>query len=413
MQADHDTHDTYIGFDEARSLIEGSLEPLPPEELEVGDAAGRVIATDAIAVVDSPSVDASSRDGFAVIAADLEEATREDGPILTVVGSATAAVAWSGELEAGQAARITTGAPVPAGADAVVMSELCQDLGDQVIVRDSPGSGRNVIPRGNDVSAGDRVARAGDRIDPGLAALLSASGIERVQTIARPRVALLAVGDEVVLPGTALGEGQLYASNLAYIDAWLRRLGIDSTSDLLPDDRDALSRAIERALADGADAVITSGGAWSSHRDMVRPALDQLGWSCVFHRVRIGPASGTAFGRLGGRAVFCLPGGPPSSVVGFLQLALPGLLRMAGHVGPALPVVRARLAAAATGRRRGWTEFAHGALERDGDVLMVTPLQTGSRLKRIAAGDCLLRIDEGVDRIEQGTAIDVELLGMR
>jgi molybdopterin molybdotransferase len=405
--------DTYVGFDDARELVLRSVSPLPGQQVLLAEAAGLVLAARAAARVDSPSVDASARDGFAVTAADLEQGDPEAGVKLPVVGSATAGTPWPGELTPGQAVRITTGAPLPAGADAVVMSELCEDAGDEVLVRDRPGVGRNVIPRGNDVGTGDPVAAAGDAISPGLAGLLAAAGIDRVEAVPLPRVALLAVGDEVVAPGQELGEGQLYASNLAFLDAWLGRLGIEHTAAVAPDRQGALAQVIADAIGRGAQAVITSGGAWSSHRDLVLPALGDLGWTQVFHRVRMGPGTGTAFGTLDGRPLFCLPGGPPSSAIGFLELALPGLLKMAGHEGPTLPVVRARLSAPAEGRRPGWTEFAQGRLDRDDQGLTVEPLQSGSRLKRIAAADCLIRIPEGADRIERGTRIDVELLAVR
>jgi len=408
------TDDTYISFDEARGLVVRTACPLAMSEVAVDRAAGLVLAADAVARVDSPSVDASARDGFAVAAADLERGEPGAGVELQVVGTATAAAPWAGRLGSGSAVRITTGAPLPAGADAVVMSELCEERSaSAVVVRDAPGVGRNVIPRGNDVRAGERVAERGDLVTPGRAGLLAAAGIDRVSVHPLPRVALIAVGDEIVLPGTPLGAGQLYASNLAFLDAWLARLGLERSTAVIPDQQAELRSAIERALADGADAVITSGGAWSSHRDFVLPTLAQLGWREVFHRVRMGPGAGTSFGTLGGSCVFCLPGGPPSSAVGFLQLALPGLLRLSGRRQPFLERIRARLVAPAIGRRKDWTEFSHGRLTFGFPGPTVEPLQRGSRIARIAMANCLLRIDEGIDRIEAGEELDVELLDVR
>ncbi|MBW2277440.1 MAG: molybdopterin molybdotransferase MoeA [Deltaproteobacteria bacterium] len=408
------TDSTYISFDEALALVAQTVAPLPPTNVTLGEAAGLVLAADASSRVDSPSVDASTKDGFAVVAADLDGCNSQTGIELKVIGTATAAAPWHGELTPGSTARITTGAPLPRGADAVVMSELCEERSaDAVLVRDRPGAGRNVIARGNDVRAGEKIAAAGDPITPGLAGLLAAAGIDRIEAHALPRVALLAVGDEVVRPGTPLGDGQLYASNLSFLDAWLERLHLSRTADVIPDSAEQLSAAIERALDDGADAVITSGGAWSSHRDLVLPALEQLGWTEVFHRVRMGPGTGTSFGKLGDGHVFCLPGGPPSSAVGFLELALPGLLRLAGRRPPYLERTRARLAKPAIGRRIGWTEFSHARVNAGPKDPEVVPLQKGSRIARIARANCLLRLDEGVDRIEPGTEVDVELLGVR
>lgn len=414
IESRSDNSDTYIGFDEARELVLSTVSPLPAEGATPERAAGLVLAAGATARVDSPSVDASARDGFAVIAADLDGAGDPTAIELELVGTATAAVPWPGRLTPGAAVRITTGAPLPDGADAVVMSELSEvPSAERVIVRDRPGVGRNIIHRGSDVRAGEPVAEAGDRITPGLAGLLAAAGVDRVEVHPLPRVAVLAVGDEVVLPGAPLGDGQLYASNLAFLDAWLEQLRAEHTTDIIPDEERALHRAIERALAGGADAVITSGGAWSSHRDLVLPALEDLGWSRLFHRVRMGPGTGTSFGVLDGRCVFCLPGGPPSCAIGFLQLALPGLLRLAGRQPPFLERARARLIAPVGGRRVGWTEFAHARLTREASSSSVDPLQQGSRIARLARANCLVRLDEGVDRIERGTEVDVELLAVR
>jgi molybdopterin molybdotransferase len=408
------TDGAYISFDEARSLVERTVAPLPATNVAIEEAPGLVLAADAKARVDSPSVDASAKDGFAVVAADLEGRDPGEAVELELVGTATAAAAWSGELTSGHAARITTGAPLPRGADAVVMYELCEELpSGRVLVRDRPGARRNVIPRGNDVRDGDAVAAVGAPVTPGVAALLAAAGIDRIDVRPKPTVALLAVGDEVVLPGTRLGEGQLYASNLVFLDAWLNRLRLTRTTEVIPDDGERLTEAIERALARGADAVITSGGAWSSHRDLVLPTLSQLGWTEVFHRVRMGPGTGTSFGTLDRRCVFCLPGGPPSSVVGFLELAMPGLLRLAGRQPPYLEQLRGRLVEPAIGRRAEWTEFSHALLRHGPGGPTVEPLQQGSRIARIAKANCLLRLDEGVDRIEAGEEIEVELLNAR
>jgi molybdopterin molybdotransferase len=409
-----DSEGPYIAFDEARALVEHTIAPLPPRRFDLTDTIGLVLAADAIGRVDSPSVDASARDGFAVRSADLVGAGAGRGVRLAVIGSATAGVPFGGRLRPGTAVRITTGAPLPAGADAAVMSEFCQTDGQEaVVVGDDPGPGRNLIPRGNDVRAGHVLAAAGTALTPGTIGLLAAAGLDRVQAHPLPRVALLAVGDEVVAPGGVLGEGQLYASNLAFLDAWLRQLGIDHTAAVIKDDRSALRGAIEHAALAESRVVITTGGAWSSHRDMVIPVLDELGWTRVFRRVRMGPGTGTALGVLFEQIVICLPGGPPSSAVGFLELALPGLLRLAGRQPPYLQIARAWLSAPVVGRRPGFTEFAHGRLNRGVDGLTVEPLQRGSRLARIAAADCLMRIDAGTGGIPAGTEIEVELLAVR
>jgi len=306
--------------------------------------------------------------------------------------------------------QVTSGAVLPEGADAVVGVEFCTASQEGILVPDPVAPGQNVLPRGTDIAAGARLGKAGDRISPGAAGWFAAGGLERVPVTRLPKVALVATGDEVVAPGMSLERGELYASNLVTLSAWLGAFGIETALEILPDRRDALRRGLPRAL-EGRDVLLTSGGAWGSERDLVVGVMEKLGWKRIFHRVRMGPGKAVGFGLLHGRPAFCLPGGPPSNEMAFLQLALPGILRLAGRREFVFPVLTARLTEAVKGRGIDWTQFVRGRLRRGDDgEFRVTPYRPRSRLESMALADCLVTVPEGTEELEKDRRVSVQLL---
>jgi molybdopterin molybdotransferase len=238
--------------------------------------------------------------------------------------------------------------------------------------------------------------------------LLAAAGHASVPVYRRPRVAILATGDEVIAPGVPLTPGKLYASNVATLAAWCTGAGLAVSARILPDVREAILAGLQECAAEH-DAILTSGGAWNSDRDLVVRLLDELGWHKHYHRVRMGPGKAVAFGLWQGKPVFCLPGGPPSNHMAFLQLALPGLGRLEGRTRPGLPVQAARLASAVRGQRE-WTQFIHGRLEWSPEGLIVYPMHLKSRLQEMAGTEAIIQVPEGVEQIPAGAMIDVQLL---
>jgi molybdopterin molybdotransferase len=218
------------------------------------------------------------------------------------------------------------------------------------------------------------------------------------------------VGDEVVAPGGQLNAGQLYASNLVTMAAWLASFNIPCDTSVVRDDNDAIRLELQRHLP-GADVILTSGGAWGSERDLVVGVLAELGWQEIFHHVRIGPGKGIAFGLWEGKPVFCLPGGPASNEMSFLQLALPGVLRMGGENRHSLRTISARLDENVNGRHPAWTEFKDAVLSRDADGNNTVSLyRNRSRLQAIASADGLVCIPEGVASLGKGEIVPVQLL---
>ncbi len=401
-----------IGIAEALTLTYEHILPLPPEILPLERLTGRVAATDVVSVVDSPSLDASLKDGYAVQAHDVQGATETHTVTLQLTGSVAAGAATALCVESGQAVRVTTGAPVPAGADAVLSEEFAHASGDTLLCHNTAGPGRNILRRGADMGRGQTVARRSDSLTPPLVGLLATAGIDRVPVYRSPEVCVMATGDEVVAPGKPLPEGQLYASNITEICAWLSLHRIRSRVCFAGDTEDDVLTAVA-AHIDHVDAFISSGGIWGSERDLMLRALETRGWEGVYHRVRIGPGKAVAFGLLDDRPFFCLPGGPPSNEMAFLQIALPGVLRMRGHTGSPFPVLGATLTETVQGVSH-WTQFIHAKLERGTDgSFSVTPLRQPSRLQSMAGKNALICIPEGCERLNESEMVDVQVLDSR
>jgi molybdopterin molybdotransferase len=310
-----------IDVAEARERVLAAARALGPEEVALPDALGRVLREDVSGDEDLPPFDSSAMDGFALVAGPPRE--------LPVVGESRAGRPAERELGPGEAIRISTGAPVPEGADAVVPIERVQELDGAVRVPETrPGA--NVRRAGEDVRAGDLVLRAGAALGPAELAVLASLGRTSVLCGRRPRVAVLATGDELVEPGAPLGPGQIRDSNAVAVAAQADRAGAEVVSSkLVPDDREATVAAIRRALA-AADVVCVSGGVSVGAHDHVKAALAELAVEQRFWGVRLKPGKPTWFGARGTTLVFGLPGNPVSAMVTFHLFARPALRALAG-----------------------------------------------------------------------------------
>jgi molybdopterin molybdotransferase len=224
-----------------------------------------------------------------------------------------------------------------------------------------------------------------------------------------PVVAIIGTGDEIVAPGRLLPDGKLYASNVVTLAGWCNRYKMRTHLTIVDDDRLDIVSALER-LSVETDAIITSGGAWTGDHDMVATVLEELGWKEIFHRIRIGPGKAVGFGMLNEKPVFILPGGPPSDFMGFLQIALPGLLALSGHANSGLPGITAKLSSEIRGKDPDWTDFVFGVLEFDDALPTFYPLKQKSRLSSIAQATALASIPEGRDSLPEGSVIPVQLL---
>jgi len=400
----------YIGFHDALNLVYSNICPLGTEVLPLVDCVNRVAAEDLIGRIDNPSSDVSLKDGFAIRSFDIADASFDRPVKLKIIGSAFAGTRFTGKITQLSAVKILSGSPIPEGADAVVSDEFCLEQPTEVLVRANAERGRNILRAGEEIKAGDLVIAQGKVLLSGYLGLAAAAGLDKIPVYRRPRVAIIAIGDEVVAPGRPLAQGQLYASNLVTMAAWLASLGICYQTSVIKDDGDEIRQEMLKCLS-GVDIILTSGGAWGSERDLVVGVLDALGWKKLFHHVRMGPGKGVAFGLLQNKPVFCLPGGPASNEKAFLQFALPGISRLGGNTHHPLPSLTAKLTKNVRGRHRNWTEFKDAYLTRDGSGnYQVTPYHGLNRLQSIARATCLICIPEGKESINEGELTSVQLL---
>ncbi|MFO7623693.1 MAG: molybdopterin molybdotransferase MoeA [Anaerolineales bacterium] len=397
-----------ISYQEAYKLTIQNIQPMPAESVTLLEATGRVAAEDLRARVDAPTVNVSLKDGYAVHPEDIAQATADSPVRLTLLGTVAAGGAWQAEIGRGQTVRILSGAPVPEQLGSVLTEEFTSREGDTVLAFTHAAAGRNILLKGSDVHKGEVLAKAGETLRPTLIGLLAAGGYEHVPVVRQPQVHILATGDEVLAPGEPLLEGKLYASNLVTLAAWCRRYGFAVQTQVVPDDAETIRDALHQHLSAG-DALLTSGGAWKGERDLTVRLLDELGWQKTYHRVRIGPGKAIGFGMYQGKPVFCLPGGPPSNHMAFIQLALPGLQKLAGFAQPGLPRQLARLKAEVHGQI-DWTQFIHGRMEQADQELRFHPILDASRLQMMAHTDAVLAIPEGVEKITAGEMVWVQML---
>lgn len=397
-----------LGLGEALRLTLAHIRPLPPEYVSLVDSIDRFAASDLFALVDSPSADTSRKDGYAVVSGNVAGATPNHPIHLRLLGIMAAGSEQDIPMREGSAVRILTGARIPGGSNAVVSDEFVKKDVDGILVENASDP-RNILRRGTDVLAGTCVLKKGQQISPITAGLLAMSGHCSVPVFQNPVVGILGTGDEILAPGEPLSDGKLYSSNIITLAGWCRRYRMKATLAIVRDDPDAMQSTLQETSAQ-TDAILTSGGAWTGDRDLVAHALGELGWVKVFHRIRIGPGKAVGFGLLNAKPVFVLPGGPPSNIMAFLQVALPGLLALSGHPRPGLPGMRARLASPLEGGDCEWTDFFFGTLTFDDGSPTFTPEKKTSRLSSIAETNAVASIPEGYNRLPEGSIIEVQLL---
>lgn len=370
-----------ISFDEAVRRVTEVARPIGRETLPLAQAAGRVLAAPVAARIDSPTADGSAMDGYAVREADLPGRLR-------LIGESFAGGGFEGALEPGTCVRIFTGAPVPAGADRVVVQEVAVRDGDVVTIAGLPGPGRHIRPRGSDFRAGDVLLEAGRRLDP--RALVAAAGGDaaEVETWRRPAVRVLATGDELAPPGEARERPGAIPESVslgvaALAEIWGgRSLGSLRLADALP----ALERAAGEAL-ERADLVVVTGGASVGEKDFAQAMFAPHGLDLIFSKVAIKPGKPVWLGRAGTALVLGLPGNPTSAMVTARLLMAPLVAGLAGR-GGALEWRRLALAGplSACGDRE---TFHRARLLKGGAVPLAN--QDSSAQKALAEADLLLR----------------------
>ena len=377
-------------IDEALALVLAHVRPLPLEDVSVGSAAGRVLGEDARAVTDLPPFDSSAMDGYAVRADDTPGRLR-------VVGHSAAGRPELGAVGPGEAVVISTGAVVPAGADAVVPVE--RTTGDVVV--ETVGRGDNVRPRGGDTRTGDVVVGDGRPLGPPPVSALAAAGVAVLRCARRPRVAVLSTGSELRAPGEPLAPGEIYESNSVLVAAQLGLAAATATVfPVVADDAAATHAALEQALEH--DVLITTGGVSVGPHDLVRATLAELGAQEVFWRVAVKPGKPIAFSVRRDALVFGLPGNPVSSLVGFELFVRPALRALQGAREPGPEYLPGRLA---NGVRRNLDRDELVRARRSGDQLEPLSGQDSHMIVRAAAANALVLIPRGEGELPPGAEV--------
>src|SRR5436305_9628764 len=399
-----------IPVSEAISIVREKTALLEVERVEIADAAGRVLAEDVLADTDLPPFDRAQMDGYAVRSADLREVPAR----LRVVGEAAAGRGWRGVMSKGEAVRIMTGAPLPAGADGVQQVELTRESEDgaTVEIESATEPGQFYVTRGSEVRAGERVLAAGEEVSAASVAVLASFGYANVPVRRRPRVAVLATGTELVPVAEKPGEDQIRDSNTYSLAAYAQLAG--ARVERLPfagDDTELLRREIEGA-ASRSDVLVLSGGVSMGRYDFTKDALRALDAEIFFERVALRPGKPTVFARLHGdrqTLVFGLPGNPVSVSVTFNLFARTALRAMQGASEPALAEERAVLARA-TKAADARTSYLPAALSTDdAGRLVAEPLKWGgsSDFVAFARATALVIVPAGVKASESGSVVRV------
>ena len=397
-----------ITVDEALNIVLDSVEALGDETVALTDAHQRILAEDLFADLDLPPFDRARMDGYALRATDAATA-----PVrLKVIGEIAAGASYDGELHAGEAIKIFTGAPVPGGADAVQKVEVTEREGDFVNIHEAVKPGQFITRRASEVREGERVAGSGRAIGAAELAALASFGYASVRVGRRPRVAVISTGSELVDVARKPVGAQIRNSNCYTIAAYGEAAGamvqnLGTVEDTLPATRSALQRA-----AEANDVIITSGGVSMGDYDLVKAALKELGAEIYFDQVSIRPGKPTVFARRGETYFFGLPGNPVSTSVTFNVFARPAIRRLQGAADPLLPTVTATLSHSIKDASNRRSYLPAHLLIREGRALAESLKWGGSSdLVAFMKANALIIVREDTHAIAEGETVEVLALG--
>jgi molybdopterin molybdotransferase len=388
-----------ISEEDARAKILDVIQPLPSRRLLLSQAFGCFAGEDYLSRLPLPNFDNSAMDGYAVVASSCRKGER-----LPVIGEQPAGPDRRLHISRGEAVRIFTGAPVPGGADAIVMQEDVKRDGDEIALNADVSPGDFIRRRGCDLAAGQKILAKGERIRAATVALLASQGLADVMVAGEVDAAIISTGDELVKPGETIKPGQIYESNSALLNALVQHSGASvKSAEHSCDERESLIEAIRRGTKN--HILIVTGGVSVGEHDLVQAALRSLGASIDIWRVAIKPGKPFLFGRVGESAVFGLPGNPVSAFVTFLQFVRPAILKMMGASNLDLPGVSAKLALDLTndGDR---VHYVRGKLEAG----KFTPVgrQESHALFGLSQSSALLRVAAG-ESLQAGEVVDVQI----
>jgi molybdopterin molybdotransferase len=403
-----------IDFDQALHTILSTVLPLSSEDVAVAEALGRVAAATVFADEDAVPFPRSAMDGYAVRASECALAT-QDNPIELPVAGQVFAEKGESILAPATALAITTGSPIPRGADAVIPHERIERDGASIRIFAPVAPGDSVFPPGEDFHDGDELVAAGEILNPGKLALLAFAGKPSVCVFRRPRVALVCTGNELVDISATPARGQVRNSNAVALSALVLAAGGEPRYEGVATDNHAALATMLRRARRGADLLITTGGASEGERDLVKSVLTDLGAELRFTHVAIRPGRPFGFAEWGGVPVCVLPGNPAAAFVCFHKLVRPALARISGNRTIELPRLRARLGAELHGRP-GRRYFVLARIQAEAEGFVVQPLmnQCSALVRTAADANAIVTVPETSERsavtLRRGEMVDVEVL---
>ncbi|MBI4081692.1 MAG: molybdopterin molybdotransferase MoeA [Candidatus Lambdaproteobacteria bacterium] len=401
-----------IPFAQALEIVLGKALPIAElERVPLAAAAGRHLAEDVLAREDIPIAANSAMDGYAVIQADVADAARCARRPLAIADVLPAEAAGSRPLRPGEAMQLMTGTPIPPGADAVVMIEHTRREGDRVWISQPPRPGDHIRPAGGDFRRGALALRRGERLGAAQLGLLAALGYAEVPVVRRPRVGVLATGNEIIAPAEPLVAGKVRNANSFTLMALATESGAEARFlGIAHDDPAELRDLLERGLAEF-DVLVTSGGVSMGDFDYVKRTVEEVDIQVLFREVNVKPGKPVVFGSRGRTLFFGLPGNPVSSMVMFLQLVRPVLLRMAHQQQTGFRTLRVPLGERIE-KRDGKRHFLRGVLQSNAAGLRVrlTGEQASNLLHSMGRANCLVVIEEERTVVVPGEPVTVELL---
>jgi molybdopterin molybdotransferase len=397
-----------ISVEEAYEILLANLPERKTVRVQFQSALGRILAEDLKATSDIPPFYRSALDGYAVLAADVENAPVE----LKVAGESRAGGGMPGELKSGEAIAIMTGAPVPEGADAVQMIELCQvlDGGQKVVIQKPVKAHENIAPRGSEAKAGKVVLKAGHRIGPAEIAVMATFGYTEAMVYGKPNVAIFATGDELVEFNEVPRQGQIRNSNAHCLSGQLKYMDLDADYlGIARDDREELRRKMLLGLE--RDVLIITGGVSMGEYDFVRDVFQDLKLEILFSKVAIKPGKPTVFARRGDKLVFGLPGNPISALVTFEYFVRPALGWLCGMAKPELPRMKGELLADVR-QTPGRTAFLPAWVSWQADGWKVEPLRWKSSADIIGftGANATFIFPKNRDFLSKGEVVEMMLL---
>ena len=397
---------------EALSRVLADLKRLDAETVFLRDAHGRVLASDACATISYPPTDMSSMDGYAVIAQDTTDTA--DTPVtLRQIGESQAGDRFTGIVSGGETVRIFTGAPLPTGTDGVVMQENTTVDGNQITINEGVGPGNFIRRKGMDFNEGDCLLPVGTRITARAMGLLASANISKLSVVKKPKIAYLATGDELVMPGEDIGPDQIISSNSIALEAYIRAFGGEPYSlGIARDTPESMREALGRI--DDSDILVTIGGASVGDYDLVRTVLGEEGLEMNFYRVAMRPGKPLIFGKIGGIPLLGLPGNPVSAGITSLLFLRPAIERMLGQQPHTDMIMQAKLGCDLRENDMR-QDYLRAELTRDAEGnLVATPFdkQDSAMMANFTHADCLVIRSPQAPAAKAGDQVDIAILAL-